>query len=212
MPDIVLEWIGYLASLIVLVSLVMSSLKKLRWINLVGATMFAAYGFLIHALPVGFMNAGIVLVDIYYLVQMYKKKDYFSLLKLGTQTEYFNYFMSFYKENIESFIKLENDLDDPKYIKLFILRNTIPAGIVVSKIRDDQTLEIIVDYVVPAYRDFKMGHFLYEDQKEFFVSQGFETLLTKPGNEKHQNYLKKMGFIPESIDGEFYYLKNLNQI
>jgi len=152
------------------------------------------------------------LVDIYYLVQMYKKKDYFSLLKLGSQTEYFNYFMSFYKENIESFIKLENDLDDPKYIKLFILRNTIPAGIVVSKIKDDKTLEIIVDYVVPAYRDFKMGHFLYEDQKEFFISQGFETLLTKPGNEKHQNYLKKMGFIPESIDGEFYYLKNLNQI
>ncbi|PKK97483.1 MAG: hypothetical protein CVV58_01030 [Tenericutes bacterium HGW-Tenericutes-3] len=207
-----LEWLGYLASFIVLISLVMSSLKKLRWISLVGSAMFATYGFLISALPVGFMNTGIVLVNIYYLVQMYKKKDYFSLLKLGSQTEYFNYFMSFYKENIESFMEVEKDLDDPKFMKLFILRNTIPAGIVVSRIKNEKTLEIIIDYVVPAYRDFKMGHFLYEDQKDFFISQGYETLLSKPGNEKHQNYLKKMGFIPESIDGEFYYLKNLNQI
>jgi len=210
MPNI-LEWIGYLASLIVLVSLLMSSLKKLRWINLIGALLFAIYGFLIHALPVGFMNAGIVAIDIYYLVQMYQKKDYFTLLKLGTQTEYFNHFMSFYKENISSFMEVEEHLEEPEYIKMFILRNTIPAGVLVSKIKDEKTLEILIDYAVPAYRDFKMGHFLYENQKDFFIAQGYETLLSRPGNEKHQNYLKKMGFIPESIDGEFYYLKNLNQ-
>lgn len=210
MPNI-LEWVGYLASLIVLVSLVMSSVKKLRWINLIGASLFAVYGFLIDATPVGIMNAGIVAVDIYYLVQMYSKKDYFTLLKLGTQTEYFNHFMSFYKENMSSFMTVEDDLEDPQYIKLFILRNTIPAGIMVSKIKDDKTLEILIDYAVPAYRDFKMGHFLYENQKDFFISQGYETLLSRPGNEKHQDYLKKMGFIPETVDGEFYYLRNLKQ-
>jgi len=207
----ILEWVGYLASLIVLVSLVMSSVKKLRWINLVGALLFSVYGFLIHALPVGFMNAGIVIVDIYYLIQMYSKKDYFTLLKLGNQTEYFNHFMSFYKENMSSFMAVENDLEDPQYIKMFILRNTIPAGILISKIKDSKTLEILIDYAVPAYRDFKMGHFLYENQKDFFIAQGYETLISRPGNEKHQDYLKKMGFIPESVDGEFYFLKNLNQ-
>ncbi len=207
----ILEWVGYLASLIVLVSLVMSSVKKLRWINLVGALLFSVYGFLIHALPVGFMNAGIVIVDIYYLIQMYSKKDYFTLLKLGNQTEYFNHFMSFYKENMSSFMAVENDLEDPQYIKMFILRNTIPAGILISKIKDSKTLEILIDYAVPAYRDFKMGHFLYANQKDFFIAQGYETLISRPGNEKHQDYLKKMGFIPESVDGEFYFLKNLNQ-
>ncbi|MBU1093869.1 MAG: hypothetical protein KKH01_05355 [Firmicutes bacterium] len=210
MPNI-LEWVGYLASLIVLVSLVMSSVKRLRWINLIGALLFSIYGFAISALPVGFMNAGIVIVDIYYLYQMYSKKDYFTLLKLGTQTEYFNHFMSYYKENMLSFMAVEDNLEDSQYIKMFILRNTIPAGILVSKIKDPKTLEILIDYAVPAYRDFKLGHFLYENQKDFFIAQGYETLLSRPGNQKHQDYLKKMGFIPESVDGEFYYLKNLNQ-
>ncbi len=207
MPDL-LEYIGYAASLIVLVSLVMSSVKRLRWINLIGASLFAVYGFLIHALPVGVMNLGIVIVDVYYLVQMYTKKDYFTLLKLGNQTEYFNHFMSFYKANIETFMEVEKDLEDPKFIKLFILRNTIPAGVVVTKIKDENTLEIMIDYAVPAYRDFKLGHFLYEGQKNFFISQGYETLITRPGNEKHQKYLKRMGFIPEDFNGEFYYIKN----
>ena len=43
MNQVLLEWIGYTASLIVLVSLLMSSIKKLRWINLFGALIFGAW-------------------------------------------------------------------------------------------------------------------------------------------------------------------------
>ena len=35
MPDL-LDWIGYLGSLVVLISLLMSSIKKLRWIKIHG--------------------------------------------------------------------------------------------------------------------------------------------------------------------------------
>ncbi|MEL7596968.1 MAG: lactate dehydrogenase [Clostridiaceae bacterium] len=72
-----LEWLGYLASLIVLISLLMNSILKLRWINLVGSGIFSLYGFLIGALPVGFMNLGIVLINIYHLVKIYHSKEYF---------------------------------------------------------------------------------------------------------------------------------------
>lgn len=72
-----LEWLGYLASLIVLISLLMNSIIKLRWINLLGSSIFSLYGFLIGALPVGFMNLGIVLINIYHLVKIYHSKEYF---------------------------------------------------------------------------------------------------------------------------------------
>ncbi len=70
-----LEWLGYLASLIVLVSLLMSSIVKLRWINLLGSSLFSLYGFMIGALPVGFMNLGIVFINIYYLIQIYRTNE-----------------------------------------------------------------------------------------------------------------------------------------
>lgn len=208
MPGI-LEWVGYIASLIVLVSLLMSSIKRLRWINLIGAAAFAVYGFLIDAPPVGFMNAGIVIINIYYLVQIYNKKDYFKLLKMNQSTEYFKYFMSFHKNNMSAFMKVAENLDDPKYNKLFILRDMVPAGVVVSRVVDEHTLEIIIDYVVPAYRDFKVGKFLYDNQKDFFISQGYTKLISNPINEKHQAYFTKMGFRPQNINNKQFFAKQL---
>jgi len=208
MPSL-LEWVGYAASLIVLVSLLMTSVKRLRWINLFGSLIFAVYGIAIGAIPVGAMNAGIVLINAYFIYQMYAKKDYFTLIQMNHETEYFNHFMSFYKENMKSFMIVEENLDNPNYVKIFTLRNTVPAGLFVCKIIDPSTLEILVDYVTPAYRDFKIGRFLFEDQKDFFKNQGYNKLTSKPGNEKHQNYLKKMGFIEQSIKNETIFVKTL---
>ena len=160
MPDFY-EILGYVASLIVLVSLLMSSVKRLRWINLMGSLVFAVYGFLIGAIPVGVMNTGIVMINIYYLFQMYLKKDYFTLL-VSKDTTYFDHFIQFYKEDIQEFINVKEDISDAKFVKLFILRNTVPAGVVVGKELDSKTFEILIDYVTPQYRDFKIGRFLIE--------------------------------------------------
>ncbi|QYK00908.1 YgjV family protein [Shewanella psychrotolerans] len=69
------EWVGYLASVVVAVSLMMSNIKKLRWWNLIGALLFVAYGVAISAIPVALVNFFIVLIDIYYLVKLYREPD-----------------------------------------------------------------------------------------------------------------------------------------
>ncbi|MCL1145594.1 hypothetical protein L2747_06165 [Shewanella marinintestina] len=66
------EWVGYLASVVVAISLMMSNIKKLRWWNLVGAALFVAYGLAIDAIPVALVNFFIVLIDAYYLVKLYQ--------------------------------------------------------------------------------------------------------------------------------------------
>jgi len=62
-----LEFLGYLASTLVAISLMMRSLTKLRVINLSGSLLFTIYGFSIGAYPVAALNAFIVLVNIFYL-------------------------------------------------------------------------------------------------------------------------------------------------
>ena len=64
------EWVGYLASVVVAISLMMSDIKKLRWWNLIGAGLFVAYGLAIDAIPVALVN--FVLIDAYYLVKLYR--------------------------------------------------------------------------------------------------------------------------------------------
>ena len=53
-----LQWIGYFASAVIAVSMMMQSIVKFRWINLAGAATFAIYGLLIGAIPVFLLNAG----------------------------------------------------------------------------------------------------------------------------------------------------------
>lgn len=70
---VIWEWVGYLASVVVAISLMMSNIKKLRWWNLVGAALFVAYGLAIGALPVALVNFFIVLIDLYYLIKLYRE-------------------------------------------------------------------------------------------------------------------------------------------
>lgn len=69
------EYIGYLASLMVLVSFTMKSIKKLRVMNMAGCVLFILYGFLMPSLRIGLpiiiANAAIFAVNFYYLL----KKD-----------------------------------------------------------------------------------------------------------------------------------------
>lgn len=65
------EWVGYLASLAVLISFTMKDLTKLRMINGVGCLLFVIYGFLMPTLRVGLpiiiTNLAILGINIYYL-------------------------------------------------------------------------------------------------------------------------------------------------
>jgi inner membrane protein len=202
------EWIGYLASLIVLISLVMSSLKKLRWINMMGSILFAAYGLLIGSYPVAIMNLGIVIVNIYYLIQIYGQKDSFKLIPILDNT-YLNHFMDVYKKDISHFIDLGTDITKTGLIKYYVIRNTVPAGLFIGKPVEDNMLEILVDYTTPAYRDFKTADFLFKDQRDVFLKKGYKVFLSKPGHEKHKSYLEKIGFKPTTYLDEVYYKKEI---
>lgn len=68
-----IELYGYLGSLLIAVSLMMSNLKWLRWLNMIGAGIFSTYGLVIAAWPVAILNGFIVLINAVHLYQHYRK-------------------------------------------------------------------------------------------------------------------------------------------
>lgn len=62
-----IEWVGYLASALIVISLTMSSIVKLRIINSIGCALFVVYGISVGALPVAFSNVLIIFINLYYL-------------------------------------------------------------------------------------------------------------------------------------------------
>ncbi|WP_290699546.1 uroporphyrinogen decarboxylase [Lacinutrix sp.] len=64
------EYIGYLASFMVLLSFTMKDVKKLRLVNMTGCILFIIYGFLMPTLRIGLpiiiANAAIFCVNFYF--------------------------------------------------------------------------------------------------------------------------------------------------
>lgn len=192
-----LELLGYLASVLVAISLMMSSVLRLRLINLVGAIAFFVYGVLIGAYPIAAVNAVIIVVNLYFLYRIYTSKEYFKLLKVDSNSAYLRTFLDFYKADIERFIPDYRFAPSEKQLIIFVLRDMVPAGLFIGQRNEQGEFNIYLDFVIPSYRDFKIGRYLYY-QSGFFQQHGIGKLLSTPHNEVHAKYLKRMGFHQET--------------
>lgn len=194
------EWFGYLASMVVLVSLTMTSIIKLRWINFVGCLLFAIFAYLINSVPTIFMNLGIAGINLYFLYHIYSTKEEFKIVSADTDSEYYQHFIKIYQTQIEQQTSLASLA---KYSAFYILRDHVIAGILVGD-KLDKTLDIKLDFVIPQYRDFKLGKYYFSDHPEFFKSKGISKLQTITHDKNHQFYLEKIGFTRESVSSDVY--------
>ncbi len=192
----ILEIIGYIASVILAISLMMNSIIRLRWINFVGSTIFSLYGFLIHSFPVALLNGFLALTNIYHLYKIYKSEDYFKILEFTNNSKYIRYFFNFYKKEITKYIPDYDFVIKDTDFGFYILRNLVPAGVFVGEKKDNEVFLIKLDFVIPDFRDFKIGKYLFEKKRDFFLEKGIKTLICYEVNESHVKYLLKMGFYP----------------
>ena len=191
-----LELFGYAASALIAVSLMMSSLLRLRLFNLAGALMFAVYGMLIHAYPVAGLNGIIVLVNCYHLTRMLRAKGFFQLLPLTPESVYLPYFLKFHEQEIRQILPDFQYQPATNHLTLFILRDCAPVGVFIAEKRPGGVLHVVLDFVIPGYRDLKLGRFLFGDQAEFFRQQGFKEIVIAPRTRQFRAYLAKVGFQP----------------
>lgn len=189
------EIIGYCGSVLVAVSLMMSNLKLLRLINLIGALLFSAYGFMMGAIPVFLLNAFIAIADIYYLYKLSNKMEHFSYVEIsGSSDPLLQQFLSFYDKDIKKYFPDfgKEVLKNPSFF--FILRDMMPAGLFVYETTPDGKIYIKLDYVIPQYRDLKNSYFLFAERSKLLKRQGFNEFITKSFVPEHISYLQKIGF------------------
>lgn len=208
---LIYEVIGYLASILVAVSLTMRSILRLRVINLVGAAFFTAYGLLISAYPVAFLNGLIVAINLYYLYEMRRAENFFTLLETRHDAAYLRMFLDFYAEDIKGFFPSFDFSPSEGDLVWFVLRDLVQVGLFVAEQKGPDGLLVHLDYVIPGYRDLRPGEFLYEEQAGRFEERGITHLETVPQTEAQRGYVERMGFAPAtSREGEEVYRRSVH--
>ena len=202
-----IEWYGYLASLVVFISLTMSSIIKLRIFNFIGCLIFAHYGFLTGLLPVSVANLSIAVINVYFLYQIYKTKEQFKLVNAEVDSAYYQHFIAINQAEIIKQVSLE-ELTEVN-TSFYMLRDDNIAGILAGFKESDGTFNLLVDFVPAKYRDYKLGAYYYNQHPEFLKQKGIKTVKAYAADKEHCFYLEKMGFVQDSNDNKQCYKKIL---
>lgn len=196
----VFELIGYLASALIVVSLLMSSLLRLRVIGLLGAITFTVYGVLIEAWPIVVANGVIVVIHVFHLTRLLRARAhdaYFEVLEVPTSSPVLRRFLDFYDRDLRrsqpDFAPLR---PDDERLSLLVLRDAVPVGAVLAEV-DGEVARIDLDYVTPPHRDLRPGVFLWAES-DAFRQRGITCVEATASTREHAHYLEAVGFTPDA--------------
>ena len=192
-----IELIGYLGSFLVVVSMLMTSFKKLRIVNTIGSVIFTTYALIIHSYPTAFMNFCLVAINVYKLYRIKKDSPHYHVYESNGKDASLHYLTDYYKEDILHFFP-DTDLEavkDCNFIYIVVC-DTAPAGFLIGNRIQADTIDVIVDYSTPKYRDTSVGSYLYQE----LAKNGIRKLQFCVSSVDHENYMKKMGFT-QTVDG-----------
>ena len=185
-----IEAFGYLGSLLVLLSMLMTSVVKLRIINTVGSVIFTIYAFIIRSYPTALMNLCLVLINLHFLWKMSRTDKEYEIIKTDGDDILLNHLLDYYRNDIlKCFPGISYDTKKADQIYVVLCQGK-PVGMTLGNL-DGDTLELMLDYSIPEFRDFSIGAYLLSNLKK----EGIKKVVYRGPDENHLNYLKRLGFV-----------------
>ena len=191
MTEIIYEIIGYIGTALVLFSMMMTSVVKLRLVNILGSLFSMTYALLAGAYPVALMNAGLIIINLFQLIRYKIHHRSFKAICVSQDDESFKYFMNLFGENIKKFFpSFSLNVTDKTQIYM-VYDQSEAVGVLTAEI-DGKNAVISLDYTTPKYRDTSVAKFLFS----YLKKNGIKQFETPYGTPEHNKYLMKMGFEP----------------
>lgn len=189
------EFIGYLATAMLALSLLASTDLKFRWLNAFGCVFFITYGLLLGAWPVVFSNLLLLVINVYYLFSIYRRKEVFEVLPFGWDEPLVEKFTRFYDKDIRKYFPDPNSRPAGDEIRFLVLRNMDIAHMFAATREQDGVARVHINYTIPRYRDDKVERFILQKENPVLSQFGVHELLYDTvKHPKHRKLLLQLGF------------------
>ncbi len=195
-------YFGYLASLFLIIALLVNGDIKFRIYNILGTISFIIYGIIFSAWPVLLTNVILFFINIYYLRKLYAHKEDFELIEFNGDEKLAIKFLHFYAEDIKTYFRDFKEAQLKGDLNFVVLRDLVIANIFSAQILENGDAVVALNYTTKKYRDFKVGKFIFEKERQFLILKGINSIVYKHvANKSHIHYLKTLGF--EENEGGF---------
>lgn len=197
MPDSLIPWFGYLASLFLILALSTNRDLKFRWFTLCGNVSFIVYAILLPTIPVLITNVILLSINIYYLRKLYRKQESFDIIEFSGEEALAHKFLEFHRKEIEQYFPEFEKAQLKNSLNFVILRDLVMANMFSAKVTAQGDAIVQINFTVARYRDFKVGQYIFNKEKDFLTSRNIRRIVyARVTHQGHKNYLKAMGFTP----------------
>lgn len=200
-----LEVLGWVGSAVLVYSLLQARVLRLRALNLVASVLLVTYNAVLGIWPMVAMNAVIAGINVWHLARLARTRDdeaTYEVVEVGPTEDYLRYLLRRHAPDIErhnpGFVW---DEAAPGRSAFLVIRETETVGVVllshVGDRGDEPTGRVELDYVLPRFRDFSVGKFVY--RREGLLSRlGFRVLRAPTDRMTDAaDYFTRVGFHPD---------------
>ncbi len=171
--------------------MLMTSVLKLRVINMIGGLIFTSYALMIRSYPTAIMNIVLCIINFVNIFMLIKKEKKYSIVKLNSDDTFLRFFLYQHEFDIKKFFPDLEIKRNYEYAYIVCYKSN-PVGIFLGLAENEDSIKIKVDYVTPEFRDCSIGAYLYE---YIAARKTISRLIFEKPTEEHKKYLLKMGFI-----------------
>jgi hypothetical protein len=200
--------LGWAGSALLVYSVLQSRMLRLRVLNLAASLALVAFNAIIGVWPMVAMNAALCLINAWFAVSLVRQRrrgSAFEWVGAGPDDPFVGRFLAHHGEDVAEFFPMARDLpaalsavSAPDTLCALVLHGDVTVGLVVATSADGApggTWRLLVDYVIPGYRDYTAGSFLYSPAGPF-AARGAGRVVAGPELASVHTYLGHAGFAP----------------
>ena len=188
--NIYLEIFGYIGTALVIVSMMMTSVLKLRIINMCGGLISLIYAVCVNTWPVVVLNACLITINFVQTVRALRGRDEVTLVKVGENDPTARHLLGIWQKDFEKQYP-DCNLQEKQWGEIHILYVEQQAiGFFVGE-RNGELLSINMGYLIPSCRTATMSERIFAA----LHAEGIRTLTScEFYNKNVYRYLHRVGF------------------
>lgn len=192
-----LEIIGWFGSALLVVSLVQTRVMRFRALNAAASAVLIGYNLAIEVWPMVGLNIVLVGINLWIIVGLLRRRHdarAYDVVRLGVTEPFLAHLLVRHAEDISRFNPAPEELLAGAEHAFLVSERDAVVGVVLSRTGaapDEQ--QVVLDYVLPPYRDFTPGEFVFRPDGPF-AQIGTRRVLASPAMTASEKYLDAVGF------------------
>ena len=196
----VLSIIGWGGSALVVVSLLQTRILRLRLLNLIGCVVLVFFNLAIEVWPMVGMNAVLAVINVVHLWRLLRHRHdeaEYTVFEVNPDDAYLGYVLTSHRRTSAG--STPSSRRRTARTRSWCSAASATVGVVLAHDAGDGRAQIDLDYVLPKYRDFTPGEFVFR-RSDVFTDHGFRQVMAPRRMQDSASYLSKVGFHPDGPD------------